>query len=70
MKAGEVDLDLHEADTPDGTAADCERISKLPEQDAELDNLYKGVLQTRVFPRPKGVLPRRPDEFETAFSSA
>ena len=46
MKAGEVDLDLHEADTPDGTAADCERISKLPEQDAELDNLYKGVPPT------------------------
>ena len=30
MKADEVDLGSHVADMPDGTGADCERISKSP----------------------------------------
>ena len=30
MKADEVDLGSHVADMPDGTGADCERISKPP----------------------------------------
>ena len=30
MKVDEVDLGSHVADMPDGTGADCERISKSP----------------------------------------